>query len=919
MNSNLSGGGSSLDPNDLKLSVSSIKKRRKRKPTQAENSAAIPENKGSDMHSTNFTPFTSLDDTKSTKSPASVQSKRNLFESAFHQKAQEISPPPGSPGRNRLSVSNGIPTTPKLLKRDFVDLNLASSLALKSSNLKSVSNGIPTTPKILKRGFVDLNLAFSLASKSSNLKSASNGISTTPKILKRGFFELNLVPSLASKSSTLKSVKPSKRIMDGSQHDKDRAQGYIDSAVALLSDKSLESEVRSLVYQIDHAGGFPMTRRLSLRDNELVGKMVMAIRNDPSIKSIDVSPELFGTISSTLLEQFVRALRMNLHVKSLTFSGVELGNDFLRSLASSMESNFILEKIDLSNNLFTNEGLAEFCQIMAMSNETCKVLNIENQTTPISKASEDDLLDAFQQNKAMQHVKLDFQSEEAAQLLAEIVNRNKIGFRPKMVNDKKLLNLLRNEAERAQEIFGSQNEMDSVAHTAEKDWDHLYELSVQFDKHKLRKHIQETSEEFVPSTQRTNGDLMTKEEKKIFLFGEFRKTLEESTSCFTLDGSFLTPEFISKYFIEDTKSNALIFDFHGQWKLFKRFPIHDQARQSIVTKFVDAIVTHPRADEITAINMANTGCGDDFLVGLANRCLDDDSILSSLLILNFETNFIKADGVVALAKVIKSQTSLKFLQVVRLENQKNLLQSKAEVALARAMRVNFSIIVMSLCIRNLMERQQIAKYVMRNVELIRQARQRHMKATGQQRERNEVEKFFDRIAENDDGIDNVDLVGNKRFLTLTPEEKTKAAYSFAGNTNVKTLNLNSCGIDDEFAIDLAISLKNNTTIDKVLLERNAISGIGITALFKALAENSAIEEIKMHKQSKTMNTSEEHKLADILQPNMTLKKLGLDLRTTIAQVQLDKKLSLNRNVSLKLRAESKGETFKPNDAAFIRF
>merc|ERR1712157_284588 len=110
-----------------------------------------------------------------------------------------------------------------------------------------------------------------------------------------------------------------------------------------------------------------------------------------------------------------------------------------------------------------------------------------------------------------------------------------------------------------------------------------------------------------------------------------------------------------------------------------------------------------------------------------------------------------------------------------------------------------------------------SKYVLRNVELIRQARQRHFKVTGQQRERNEVEKFFDRIAENDSLINEVDLVGNKRFLTLTSEEKTKAANSFATNTNVKILNFNSCGIDDEFAIALAFALKQNNRINRVSL------------------------------------------------------------------------------------------------------
>lgn len=210
---------------------------------------------------------------------------------------------------------------------------------------------------------------------------------------------------------------------------------------------------------------------------------------------------------------------------------------------------------------------------------------------------------------------------------------------------------------------------------------------------------------------------------------------------------------------------------------------------------------------------------------------------------------------------------------------------------------------------------------MRNVEFIRQARQRHFKAIGKQRERNAVEKFFDKIADNDDSIVEVDLIGNKRFLTLAPEEKRKAATSFAMNTNVKSIILNSCGIDDEFVINFASSLKRNNTISKIHLEGNEISGVGITALFSALAENSSVEELRLHKQSKTMNTSEEHTLADILRPNTTVTKLGIDLRTKMSEVQLDKKLALNRNKSLKLRAESKGETFQPSEifSSLIKF
>ncbi len=132
--------------------------------------------------------------------------------------------------------------------------------------------------------------------------------------------------------------------------------------------------------------------------------------------------------------------------------------------------------------------------------------------------------------------------------------------------------------------------------------------------------------------------------------------------------------------------------------------------------------------------------------------------------------------------------------------------------------------------RNLLERQQIGKYVVRNVDLIRQARQRRMKATGQQRKRNHVEQLFDKVAADDPTIDKVDMVGDQRFLSLTQEEKTKAAESFATNTHACVVNLNTCQSDDEFCKAFGASLETNKSIEKLNLESNNISGDGIKAL-----------------------------------------------------------------------------------------
>jgi hypothetical protein len=178
--------------------------------------------------------------------------------------------------------------------------------------------------------------------------------------------------------------------------------------------------------------------------------------------------------------------------------------------------------------------------------------------------------------------------------------------------------------------------------------------------------------------------------------------------------------------------------------------------------------------------------------------LEDSSLLPNLHSVNFETNFVNEAGVGALAQLISSPESCRYIQMIRLENQKSLLKSKAECALAKALRVNRSIAVLSLRVRNLLERERIGEYIVRNVDCLREARQRRLKTTGSQRKRN--------------------MTGNKRFLTLTREEKIKAASSLATNCHVKEVILNACGIDDnKFASVLGWSFQTNSTIEKICL------------------------------------------------------------------------------------------------------
>jgi len=282
------------------------------------------------------------------------------------------------------------------------------------------------------------------------------------------------------------------------------------------------------------------------------------------------------------------------------------------------------------------------------------------------------------------------------------------------------------------------------------------------------------------------------------------------------------------------------------------FAVGDAKRKFISKKFADALLDHPRSNDITHINMANCGCGDEWLVRFCDRCLKDPKLLPKLHMLNMETNFVSEAGVIAMSKCIANPGTWKYVQAIKLENQRHLISSKAELELARALCGNHSVIRLSFRARNIWERDQINKFVQRNMDYLRQARMKHAISTGthKERARNKMEKLFDQVAANDPSITEVEVVGDPLFLNLSAAEVKKAAESFRTNSHVKSVRMTMLKLGDEFAQILAAALDGNAscTIEKLVLDSNAISGPGIAALCASLSKNKSIVEMQLRHQ-----------------------------------------------------------------------
>jgi hypothetical protein len=674
--------------------------------------------------------------------------------------------------------------------------------------------------------------------------------------------------------------------------------------LAKLQDKSLEPKVKELVERIATHDGFPVPKRISVRHNDIVADFTKVQFNNPSVTEISIEGDpRFAHISQGILLGFADGIRDNLHLKKLKICGVDLGNEFLSALANSLEYNFTLEEIDLQRNAFTNDGMVEFCQSLGPNNDTVRSVNLRIQHSPIFDSNENRAIEALEQHKRILTFEVDFKSKTGRERLDAILERNKTNPAPPIDSDARLIDHLEAEAERAVELWEENQHEEDLMVIKDDDWDYLYKLSQLFDTYKLDdENLDEEAQKASPGKKAPG---------RVKSFN--RSTPGKSKSGglgdmegFTPDGAFLTEEFITKYLVDVEEPKALWFEFGNQFKMFKRFPPSDKARPLITKMFVDAIVDHPRANEITGINMSNSCCGNDFLECLSERCLADPKLLPNLNTFNLETNFLGEGGIVALAKCLSNQEVMKYLQVLKLENQRALLSSKAELKLSKAMSVNRSVVRFSLRLRNLLERQQINKYIQRNIDFLRQARRHHKLSTGtlEERKRNEMEQLFDSVAANDKSITELKIVHDIKFMALNEKEKVKAGAALTNNTHLKSLQMDNMKLDDKFAIALGQALPS-CKLEKLLLDSNAISGEGMKALFEGLGKNNTIIEMQVRHQSKPTSSEDEEALATFLDPNELITKLGVDIRGQLSKIKIDKIMARNREIQRKKRVAAK--------------
>lgn len=625
------------------------------------------------------------------------------------------------------------------------------------------------------------------------------------------------------------------------------------------------------------------------RDNDLVTAIIQATCCKPAAGSIvcDADPR---HISPSVLLDFGDALRYNVYLTKLQLSNMELGNAFLSALAESMPKNYTLQKLNLSSNQFTSDALVEFC-LNIRKNKALTSVDLRYQNSKIFTHHEKDVLEALADNSYIKEFQVEFLTPKCEKVVEQILDRNRSKDKQFSSREKKILEFLKRESSKAQaEAKEMEEEKEIPRDLRDDEADYFYELEQIAKKHKVDLTIDKDS----VFSNRGNSTFA-------FIGSPAVQALAFPTTAMTADGAFLNTGFIDA-FIRKADGDVLIFEFTNQFKLFKRFGVDDPARSVIVKKFVKVLLKHPQQDKINILNMANTCIGDDFVELFCRSCASKKKF-AHLHQLNFETNYLSNSGLLALSENIQNKEVWRYLQCVKLDNQKSPVKTAAEIAIAKALWTNRSIIRFSLRIRNLRERQRVQQSTQRNIDYLRQARQLHRKKTGTlvQRKRNKMEQVFDRIADNDPSCTAVELVGDPLFLALHQQEIIKSALAFKSNSHVTTLKMSLLRLDDEWAMHFATSLKQNNTLEKVVLDNNAIGSAGIRAIIEALSTNSSVTELQLRHQSKPVSSKDEDALPGLLENNTSLLKLGMDFRSTQAGNLIDKKIRNNQELRRKKR------------------
>ena len=173
-----------------------------------------------------------------------------------------------------------------------------------------------------------------------------------------------------------------------------------------------------------------------------------------------------------------------------------------------------------------------------------------------------------------------------------------------------------------------------------------------------------------------------------------------------------------------------------------------------------------------------------------------------------------------------------------------------------------------------------------------------------------VKALFLKVAAHDPAITKLSLnmsetdnAINMEFRLWPDVRKSAALALLSGSPVITQLNLAGCNLNDTVARALAADLGADSKIEVLVLERNALTEVGLKAIVEALADNTTLRELKLEAQATPITTAVEVALAELLDSGKcsTLVKLGPPMRNPNEKRRVEAALSRNMDLQRQKR------------------
>ena len=140
-----------------------------------------------------------------------------------------------------------------------------------------------------------------------------------------------------------------------------------------------------------------------------------------------------------------------------------------------------------------------------------------------------------------------------------------------------------------------------------------------------------------------------------------------------------------------------------------------------------------------------------------------------------------------------------------------------------------------------------------------------------------------------------------------PEYFQKLAKGLKDNKYVTNVELANTAMKDSHCLEVVEALKTTKNLEKLNMESNVITGIGIKAIAAMIEKHPALKELRIENQKNVLGTPAERAVANALSQNWMILKLSFSCRDRSVGVWVDKFMQRNNDVIRRERIKDNSE------------